>query len=136
MHLANTLNYIFKEAIQMAEKIITKKNGKGEDVFYHAEAEFIPTKVDDICAEFIENYCVANGEIEWLVETCGKKTVSKRKVKNDEGEVVGTKEVEIAYTFANIRSDFVQKFFPQILKGDKANKPLSFADRIKQKYGK
>jgi hypothetical protein len=124
----------------MAAEYITKsyENSKKEIVTkqYRVDADFVPTSVDTICDKFIENYCVANNQIDWLVETVSKKTTSKRKIKDAEGNVTGHKEVEVNYTFANIRSDFVTKFFPQILKGDKGNKPLSFAEQIKAKYAK
>ena len=119
--------YVKKTYVNSKKETITKE--------YRVDADFVPKSVDVICDEFIENYCVANNATDWLVETVDEKTVSKRKVKDAEGNVTGVKEVEIAYTFANIRSDFVAKFFPEILKG-KSTKPMSFADKIKAKYGK
>lgn len=120
--------YVKKTYVNSKKETITKE--------YRVDADFVPKSVDVICDEFIENYCVANDAMEWLLETVDKKTVSKRKVKDAEGNVTGVKEVEIDYTFANIRSDFVKKFFPQILKGEKSGKAVSFADKIKAKYGK
>lgn len=124
----------------MAAEYITKsyENSKKEIVKkeYRVDADFVPASVDAICDKFIENYCVANGRIEWLLDTVSKKTTSKRKIKDTEGNVTGYKEVEVDYTFANIRSDFVKEFFPNILKGTKSNKPASFAEQMRQKYGK
>jgi hypothetical protein len=36
---------------------------------YRCDADFVPQKQDEICLEFIENYCIKQGEaaIKWLI---------------------------------------------------------------------
>ena len=122
----------------MAEYVTRKKVVKGEvvETTYRIDPDFIPEKVSDIAPEFIENYCVAKGETDWLVAEVS--ITSYTTIKKGEDGV--KKEVNVdctnsGYPFVNLRSDFVQKFFPQILKSKKAKKEESFAERIKRLYG-
>ena len=123
----------------MAEYVTKKRVVKGEvvETVFRIDADFVPEKVSEIAQEFIENYCVAKGETDWLVDEVS--ITSYTTIKKGEDGV--KKEVTIdctstGYPFVNLRSDFVQKFFPQILKSKKAKKEESFADRIKRLYGK
>ena len=91
---------------------------------YHAEPDYKPETVDDICIEFIANYCKANKQKEWFLETVNQKEIANIKkrdengkvVKDENGEpvIVDTKEQDIS--FVSIRSAFVDKFFPDIRK--------------------
>lgn len=112
----------------MAEIIITKKSSKGEDVFYHAEPEYNPPKIADICEEFIVNYCEANGHTDWLVEMVNTKVPTKKL--DEEGN-----PKKVYMPFVSLRSEFAKKFFPKCIKGDSGKKP-SFRDTINTKYGK
>lgn len=105
----------------MAEKTIAKthKNKKGEEktILYRVDADFVPTSVNEICEEFIQNYCEAKGQVEWLIaqyeaeeEAIAKKDGKRRKA----GE-----KYKQPKSFVSIRADFVSSFFPNILKGDK-----------------
>ena len=119
----------------MAETIIVKKNAKGEDVYYHVEAEYVPSKISDICEEFIVAYCEANGEeaINWLVKTVNTKVPTQRTNKE-----TGEKEKgeDIYMPFVSLRSAFAKKYFPNIIKGDKKAEGSSLRDRLNAKYGK
>lgn len=119
----------------MAEYVTKKKIVKGEvvETIYRIDADFVPTKVNDISVEFIENYCVAKGETAWLVETATKKSYTT--TKKEDGV---KKEVVIEcdnYPFVNLRKDFVEKFFPQIIKGTKKKTEETFAERVQRLYG-
>ena len=55
----------------MAEQWITKSkkvNDETVETKFRIDAEFIPKKTNDICMEFIMNYCEANNETDWLLE--------------------------------------------------------------------
>lgn len=127
-------------AEQFIKRLIEKTvNGEktSKEVTYRVDADFVPTSPDEICDDFVENYCVANGKLNWLLETVDKKTKSKKKVKKDGVWTGEYKEEDMAYTWANIRSDFIKEYFPELIKSKTAkNKKLSFAARIKEKYGK
>lgn len=107
------------------------KNDKNRFVYdvvnkeYRIDADFKPTAVEDIILEFIENYCVANGEEKWLVAQLEAKENTNRKQKDG-----STKIVEKDKSFVSIRSDFVNKFFPEIIKGDKEKKPTKRAEML------
>lgn len=120
----------------MAE-YITKKTtkGKGEnkktvETTYRVDPDFVPSGINEICAEFIENYCAANNAIDWLLEKVNTKIEVERKQKDGT-----TKVVTMDYPFVSLRSDFANKYFPQIIKGDKKEE-LSLKDRLNKKYAK
>lgn len=101
---------------------ISKESGEKEIVAteYRVDADFVPTKTAEIAPEFIENYCVANGKIDWLIEKVQLTITDKNgKVKD--------------YPFVNLRADFVKDFFPSILEG---KKELTFKEKILAKYKK
>lgn len=102
---------------------------------FRIDAAFKPTRIDEICEEFIENYCEANNEIEWLIEKVNTTKYTTKKKNKETGEI---EEVEIEcknYPFVNLRSDFVNKFFSDILKGNAEKKP-SLKERLNAKYKK
>lgn len=109
----------------MSDKYVEKKhkNKDGKEVVtkYRVDAAFVPTAVKEICEEFIQNYCDANGHDEWLIaqyeakETAVAKTTTKRRQAGD--------KYEIPKSFVSIRSEFVEKFFPEIIKGNKTLTP-------------
>lgn len=104
------------------QEFITKISGKEKkEITYRIDADFAPTDINDICIEFIENYCVAKKETGWLVDTVSKSIVDKTGKKRD-------------YPFVSIRADFVKKFFPEIVKG--TSKGETIKERILRKYGK
>lgn len=103
----------------MAEKYITKKKKvKGEvvETKYRIDADFKPTAIGEICMEFIEAYCVANEKIDWLLEEVN---ITEYAVIRNKGKANETKEIVKCdnYPFVNLRKDFVEKFFPKIIKG-------------------
>lgn len=115
--------------VEGATKTITVKEE------FRVDADFKPKSIDKICEEFIENYCEANGEIDWLIATVNKTQYVTTK-KNKETGKVETKIVECDnYPFVNLRSDFTKKFFPEIIKGNKEKK-LTIKERLNAKYKK
>lgn len=108
------------------------KNEKGNFVWetvekeYRVDADFKPKAIDDICAEFIDNYIEANDEGEWFVSILeSKETYKKGEKKGQEKEI----------SFVTIRSAFAKKFFPEIIKGT-SDKELSFREKMLAKYKK
>ena len=101
----------------MAEyKEITHKNkdGKEKTIKYRIDAGFVPKKLDEICEEFIQNYCLEKGEEDWLDEQYAstetfKVKADKRTYKNVEYKKGDTYEGE--KSFISIRKDFAEKFF-------------------------
>ncbi len=84
---------------------------------YRIDAEFKPTAIKEICIECIENYCVANGETAWLLAELDAKTTHKHK----NGETITDKDGQpklFSLSFPEIRSDFTNKFFKEIIKGE------------------
>ena len=89
---------------------------------YRVDADFKPTAIDEICAEFIDNYVEANNEGEWFVSVLEKTETYKKGKRKGE-----TKDI----SFVTIRSEFAKKFFPEIIKGEK---PVSFREKMLAKY--
>ena len=108
------------------------KNEKGNYVWetvekqYRVDADFKPTSIDEICADFIDNFIEANNEGEWFVGVLEQTETYKK------GEKKGEKK-EIS--FVSIRSAFANKFFPEILKGT-PEKEMSFREKMLAKYKK
>lgn len=122
---------IIKHKVKKVDEAGTPiKDEKGNFVWetvekqYRVDPDFKPTAIDEICAEFIDNYVEAHDEGEWFVSVLEKKETYKR------GEKKG-KEKEVS--FVTIRSEFAKKFFSEIIKG-KADKELSFRDKMLAKY--
>lgn len=108
-------------------KTHTRKDKKTGEVItvsteYCISADFVPAKVADICTEFIENYCVANNEVEWLCQKYESTIVDKDGKKRP-------------YPFVNLRADFVTKFFPAIFEG-KASEKVNYRAAFLAKYRK
>lgn len=111
----------------MAEEYIeiTHKNKSGEvkTIKYRVDPDFVPKKLADICEDFIQNYCIAKDEINWLdKQYASKETFTVKKDKRTYKGVVYEKgeEYEADKTFISIRKDFAEKFFG-IKKSDDAN---------------
>lgn len=131
--------------VETIEKIVTKKckgkvvkdaNGNSIKVTkkFRVDADFKPKKIDDICIEFIANYCKANKQKEWFMETVNKKTTAKKKVKDENGKPTGEVTIEeIDYPFVNVRADFANKFFPSIIKGTPEKQP-TIKDRFNDDF--
>lgn len=119
----------------MADYITKEKKVNGETVktTYRVDAAFKPSEISDISIEFIENYCVANSKIDWLVKKVNTTAYQvKRKDKETGKEYMEVVECD-NYPFVNLRRDFVEEFFPSILKKGKANE--TFKDKINRLYG-
>ena len=84
--------------------------------------------------DFIENYCVANNELDWLLEEVNTTEYTTEKKNKETGE----KEIKTVkcdnYPFVMLRADFVKKFFPSIIKG--IEKKETVKDRLNKKYGR
>lgn len=91
--------------------------------------------------EEIEHWCVQNNEVEWLKAECAKTTIQTRypRIKvwdESKGKYVSKADktqkpikTETPITFVEVKRDFMAKFFPDAIVGDK--KKASFHDRIK-----
>lgn len=120
----------------MAEYVVKKKIVKGDvvETTYRVDPDFIPQAIGEIAQEFIENYCVAKNEIEWLLKTASITSYTTTK-KNEEGKKV-TVTVECEnYPFVNLRRDFANKFFPTLIKGKKKDTDETFKERLLRLYG-
>lgn len=120
-----------------AEYITKKKKVKGETVetTYRVDAAFKPAEIGEIAIEFIENYCVANNELDWLIEKVNTTSYQvERKDKNTGEKYMETVQCD-NYPFVNLRKDFVAKFFPSIIKGA-TSQPETFKEKINRLYGK
>jgi len=99
-----------------------KKNGKflweEKEKKYRVDPDFVPSKVEEICEDFIINFCEANGKEAWLEAQYNSKEMKKKKV-----DGVEIKE-EQPKSFVSIRSAFMDEFFNGIRKGKK-EKPLT-----------
>jgi hypothetical protein len=114
----------------MDEKVITKsvyrknkETGKRElvEITYRQDAEFVPTSIKEICAEFMVNYCIAKGEehIKWLKDLY-EKTEEKSVVGKDgkEGKITVR-----AYNDRQIVVLFAHNYFPKCIKKNIEPKP-------------
>lgn len=119
------------------EQWITKtKKVKGETVEtnYRIDAGFKPTAISDIAIEFIENYCVANNQVAWLLEKVNTTSYQVERTDKNTGAKYMEKVQCDNYPFVNLRKDFVMKFFPSIIKGNTTTE--TFKDKINRLYGK
>ena len=100
---------------QYITKVTTKKvDGKPvkEEVTYRVDADFVPSNINEVCLEFMMNYCKAHNEGDWMITTSSNTITDKKGKKRD-------------YPFVSLRADFMKKFFPNVLKGEKKeNKPM------------
>ena len=111
-----------------------KKNGEEITKEYRVDAEFKPEAIAEIHIDFIENYCVANNEIDWLLDEVNKTEYTTEK-KNPETGKMESKTVKCDnYPFVMLRADFAKKFFPSIIKGDVKKETVK--DRLNKKYGR
>ena len=89
----------------------------------------------------ITTWCVNNNQVEWLKEEVAKTTMEKRyprvKVWDEAKQKYVSKAdkskkpvmVEVPITFVEVKKDFMEKFFPEAIVGDKKKKP-TFHDKI------
>lgn len=125
------------EYVTKSHKVTNGENkGKVVEIQYRVDAAFVPSEINEISQEFIENYCVANNEIEWLLTTVNTTSYKvKRKDKETGNTIIETVQCD-NYPFINLRRDFAVKFFPSILKGDKADKAETMKERLNRLYAK
>ena len=124
-----TIKHKIKKLDENGEPIRNEKGNFTWEVVekkYRIDADFKPKEIDEICAEFIDNYVEANNEGEWFVGVLSKKETYKK------GEKKG-QEKDIS--FVSIRSEFANKFFPEIIKGT-TKKELTFREKMLAKYQK
>ena len=99
-----------------------KKDGKfvwdEKTIKYRVDPAFVPEKVDEICEEFIINYCEANGKEDWLEEQYNSKEDRKKTIKDKDGNKVVITEKQDK-SFVSIRSAFMDEFFNTIRIGEK-----------------
>lgn len=121
----------------MAEQWITKSkkaNGETVETKFRVDADFIPKKANDICMEFIVNYCEANNETDWLVDEVNISSYTVERKDKATGKTY-TKVVECSnYPFVNLRKDFIEKFFPKLI--SKSAKKETWKEILNKKYGR
>lgn len=121
----------------MAEQWITKSkkvNGETVETKFRIDAEFIPKKTNDICMEFIMNYCEANNETDWLLEEVNTTSYTVERKDKATGKTF-TKVVECNnYPFVSLRRDFITKFFPQLI--NQSAKRETWKEILNKKYGR
>lgn len=111
-------------------KVVTRKiDGKTAQVeaTYRIDVDFVPSEINEICEEFIQAYCVAQGDTEWLVEQYTKKIDCKIRDKEDKKKIVKIEKRE--QPFINIRKNFAEKYFPGCIKGQ-PEKVLSIREKF------
>lgn len=111
------------------EKEYKKKDKEGNitpvKTKYRIDADFEPKKPNEICVEFIINYCEKEDKnADWLEAQFKEKTTNK-----------SGKEVE--KSFYEIRKAFVEKFFPEIeITSSKLSPKEAFLKRMEAKRNK
>ena len=113
----------------MAKEFITKKYDKKVDgkkvekeTTYRIDIDFVPAKLEEICLEFMTNYCIAKNDTQWLSDmltTKIKYVVSKGKNKGE------TKERK--YTEKEIKKEFVGRYFENLKAKEKEKSPFETA---------
>jgi len=90
----------------------------------NTSANFIPQSLNDLTKEFMINYISekAPKEKKWFKELVTQKNIIRRKKKGSD-EII---EIEQVTSFATIRTEFANKFFPEIIKP----KHLTLADMV------
>lgn len=88
---------------------------------YRVDADFVPTQQNEICIEFIKNYCISKGkeDVKWLIDlmTTNVETNSEKK-----------KARKI--TNLEIRKQFVNKYFPSLVGIKATDKTQSILDEL------
>ena len=121
----------------MAAEYVTKKkkvNGEIVETQYRIDAGFKPQQISEISMEFIENYCVANNEIEWLLQTINITSYPVERKNKETGKFYVETVTCNSYPFVNLRRDFVAMFFPSIIKGAAPHKE-TWKERLNRMYG-
>lgn len=100
-------------------KVVSRKiNGKSAQVeaTYRVDLDFHPENINEICEEFIQAYCKAQGEENWLYEQYTMKIDCKIRDKADKKKIIKIEKRE--QPFINVRKNFAEKFFPGCIKGE------------------
>lgn len=107
------------------EKEYKKKDKEGNitpvKTKYRVDADFEPKKPNEVCKEFIENYCISKGKetLQWYIDI-----LSKTEIKDNK---------EIPITEGAIKKEFIDKFFPVIRESKKATETRNAKiDRLKK----
>jgi hypothetical protein len=117
-------------------KLVTRKiNGKTAQVeaTYRVDLDFVPDDINDICEEFIQAYCVAQGDEAWLYEQYTTKIDCKIRDKDDKKKIIKVEKRE--QPFINIRKNFAIKYFPTCIKG-KPEKTLTIRAKFIMAHAK
>ena len=83
----------------------------------------IPTSLNELTKEFMFNYILNNApeHKDWFKKLVTEKVVIKRKTRS--GEI---KDIEQPQTFAEVRTQFAKKFFPELI----TEKNLTLAEMV------
>ena len=106
-------------AVETIIKEYTHKTKGKVKTEYRIDADFIPEKAEQICEEFIINYCEANNHEEWLY--------------NEYTEIIEKKNGKVGKrTFLEVRKDFIKKFFSNLTKEKKLSAKDKFINKFKE----
>ena len=88
--------------------------------------------------DYIIDWCSNNGEIQWLEEELNRKVSCKVYPRDEEGKADRTQKPEIKerpITFIQVKTDFVEKFMPE-LKPPKKEKEPTMKEKLAAKLAK
>lgn len=108
-------NKIFDEAGKVKTETITTE--------YCIDADFIPKSHEEICFEYIENFCnyELNGgdieKLEWFVNITEKEITKKDKTRK--------------LNHSEIKKEFIRKYFPKLVKEKELPKISASHDKMK-----
>lgn len=94
----------------------TNKNKEVIETKYRVDSDFIPTEQNQICIDFIKNYCMSKGkeDVQWLLNLMTTKITDNENKKSRK------------ITNLEIRKQFVNKYFPSLV----GNKPTDKTQAI------
>lgn len=89
---------------------------KDPNAVMQTDPSYVPEHIDDICFEYIANFCKAKGADDkaWLKNVGSSMVFSEAKQK------------ETRISFIGIRKAFVQKYFPNLAPQAKEKKPTMY----------
>ena len=99
-------------AAEYITKLVSRKKDGAtvkEEVKYRVDADFVPENPNQVCLEFMMNYCKAHNEGDWLIATASKTIPGKNGTTKD-------------YPFVSLRADFMNKFFKNAATSNKSMK--------------
>jgi len=95
---------------------------------YRIDSDFIPKTADDICQEFIVNYCIAKGkeDTKWLYDLMNKEETKVIKSGKNKG-----KEKTYKISALEVRKEFINKYFPNLSAQEKTSVRDDLMDKLR-----